>query len=298
MDKESKNKVFEPLFRGIFERGRILDSEVPEVSNFCGIVYVRHFKYAKSYKDDLIHEGLFGILRLLDTDNPDEKSSKYNPSNSAMSFAYTKVRNCMTNFLSKKTPVSIDEYHENEDLAVSGEQYDLVLARILDFIKERFEEWKVDDTMKGYLNIYFNEKFGLKVEMVQVTDVSLDFVVRYEYFINLLESLLSDKFLAFPIFVNPVRDIIRILDGEGEISEPIRLMIQTLDPKVVNKILYILAGNTLKMPSKRKLTRTDHYLTVYKNVKNGRFSVEEAAKYYDKSVDVIEGIVTKYDKAW
>ena len=297
--EEIKPKVFEGLFESIFLRKKILDGETEEVFKFCEIVYFKHFSDRKIEKVDLLQEGFYGILRLI-SDDPNEKSSKYTPGTGSVNFAYTKVRNCMSNFLRKRKPDLMEDDKDIKNMtdAYSDGTYDLIIDRIFKFLNSQFDVWLVSPLLREYVMVYFKDKFGEKVELMPVNDVDLEFVVQYEYLINYAEYLISTRFLNGAIFINDIKEMSRILESEGDLPAPIKLLVRTMDKDLLVKVLYILSGNNFKFPSKRKLLRTDFYLSIYKSIKQGRFSLEEAAKFYEKPLEAVVSIEKKYDKIY
>lgn len=264
---------------------------MPEVFKFCEIVFFKHFLARNDIKDDLLQEGFFGILELI-------RDNNYIKGTPALGFVYTKVRNQMSNFLNKKTPSNVQE---DEDLRIQDEDhesYNSVLDKIFEYISGKFTSWNVDTTIGYYVMVYFQDKFGIQLQSVSIIDVEMEFIVRYEYYVNYLEYLIAKKFLEGGIFVNDMPEISKILEDEGDLSVAVKLLVETLDRDILIKILYVLSGNSFKFPSKRKLLRTDYYLKIYKSVKNGRFSVKEASKFFDKPIEAVSMIEKKYDKIY
>lgn len=281
---------YERLFAAILKRGKVEDAETDEVYKFCEVVYCKHFIYRPDVKDDLIQEGFFGILKLL-------KETHYDPTKSAMNFIYTKVRNSMTDFLAKKTPDSLDDGYEQ--IASSSEgQYDDIVNQITKFIEDYLEHWVVTVEMQYYILTYFRDKFGVKVEIKDPDEVPLEFIIKYDYYVNYLEYLIMGHFMEGKMFDNDISDIIKILDHEGILNSPIMTIASTMDKKTLVKMFYVMSGNTIKYPSKLKLLRTDHYLSIYKSIESGRHSFEEASKFFGKPIDKIQYIYRRYKKIY
>ena len=289
LQRNGMNRSYENLFSGILRRGTTVnDGEIEQVYQFCEVVYSKHFLYKSDLKEDLLQEGFFGILKLIREDH-------YDSDRSAMNFVYTKVRNSMTDFLAKKTPDLLEDDSPIISFSTDG-QYDEIVKQILEFVDVNIICWPISENMSYYITTYFNDKFGVEKEILPPANVTVEFIIDYDYYVNYLEYLIMGHFMEGRMFQNDVSDIIKILDHEGVLSPPVRTIAEPMDKETLVKVFYILSGNTIKFPSKSKLLRTDYYLNIYKSIDSGRYSFEEASKFFCKPLDKIQQIYRRYKK--
>lgn len=288
-------KEFEPILKAVLKRKEIqTDEEIGILKDLCDIVYRKHFKYKVSQEKDLLQEGFIGCIEII-------RKGDFNDSYPATPYLYTRIRNCMSNFLSKKTPsllTSDEEEYVMETGDVGCEKNSHLIELIITYVRKRLDQLEVEKVMASYVETYFVNKFGVSQMGIEPRDVILDFVTTYNFYISTFEYEIADKYLYGPIFSNKIDDIFDVLDSDGDLPLLTKLMNEVFPQKVVTKLLYILSGTSFKYPSKMKLYRTDYNLTIYSSIKRGKFTIQEAAKFYKKTPEVIGQIVTKYDKVF
>lgn len=290
MSLKYTSKELEDNLKAMFVRGSVLPIDVDVVNTVCNIVYIKHFSGYKSAKEDLMQEGRMGILDLTSREN------QFDPTNSALNYAYTRVRNCMTNFLQRKKPDVFsdpdDAFESIEDMA-TGEFNEEVIS----YIKEKLKQWKVDPLVGKYVMIYFFNRLGIPLNVSVVgKEVSREFVIEYSYYVNLVELLLVKDFVQTKVLRNPIKEIIDILLSDVAFFEAFKHFVKTEKEDTVFKMLYLFSGNTLKFPTKSKILKTDLYLTIYKDSQKGT-SIDDLVRKYSKPEKVIRSIIDKFSGA-
>lgn len=275
--------------KAIFERGHVEGSDEKILYDVCEMVYSLHFKSYFEKRDDLIQEGILGIIKLVD-------EGYYDSSRDVLNFTYTRVRNSMSNFLFHEKG---EYYTENtvkekeNDLDFLGEEK---IEEVTNFIKCKLVEYSLDKELSYYVCIYFNDKLGVKCENNRIRDFSLDFVNKYRYYVNLIEYDIFKKFLNNKLFDNKIKDIISVLEAEGEIGFFQKMFLDSLDREQLTKLMYIFSNDTFIFPSKAKLLKIDNYIKIYKRIKFGNIEFNEAVKIFDRPLPTILSIVQKYDQ--
>jgi RNA polymerase sigma factor (sigma-70 family) len=286
---------FEPILKGIFAKKSIdTPLEYKCVTSVCDVVYSKHFRHQTRHHEDLIQEALLGVVELV-------QRGDFDPQYAATPYLYTRIRNQMSNFLNKKTPDLVDSEEDNYifDQESDGcEQNEQLITRVQEYVGDRMEEWELSDSLKLYIAIYFLDKFGVLAPPPGPTSVTQDFVTSYDFYISALEFEIAEKFSLGNVFANKIIDVFDILDHEGDIPLSLKLMTDVFGDKFIIKLIYILSGQNVKFPSKMKLYRTDHNLSIYKNINRGKFNIEQASKFYKKTIDVIRQVVKTYDKVF
>lgn len=293
MGVESISKPFEKPLRDIFKRKEVLNEDVDILHQFCEMVFYRYFNSYYTLKEDLIQEGIKGILYLVYEDIYDENRSPIN-------LVFTKVRNNMGNFLYKERDVNLSE-GENED-SISHNfslinyitQYDEVVQKVEDFLKEQFKILELDGKLENALEVYFKDKFGLYREVVDGYEVDNYFVNRYNYYINYIEYKFFNYFLDGNIFNNYIKDICKVMALENDDYSKIDFLIHSLDEETLKKVIYVFSDTNFKFPDKNKVFNIDIYLEMTKMMEYSRMSAKQVADIYGKPVSFVENVHNKY----
>lgn len=307
MDIPRLNRIDQDELRKIFERGYLLDDDHVILYNVCSIVFTQYYSDRLDIKDDLIQEGMLGLVRFM-------YSKKYDRSKSPLNAAYTYVRNSMQDFISstmkgyyadkvamlnEKSP----DHEKHFDMGnISDREWYRVPTEVVDnislFVDDRLKEHKLNPTLRYYVKAYFSDKLGIKYKPDRIRSFTLDIVEKYRYYVNLIEYELFNKFLGGKVFDNSVHDILDVLETKGEVDFFMKRFMNSLSKEQVLMLLYVFSGNGFKMPSKFSLLKVDTYLTIYKTVVHGGISTKVAAKIFDKSVSSIEAIIDNYSKVF
>lgn len=281
----------------VFLRGFVVDSDTTLLYNVCDLVYSVHFSHNFDAYDDLVQEGVLGIIRLVDEGNYDETKGD------VLTFVYTRVRNCMSNFL----------YHEIKEVSRNvgedplknlgsemesgwlGFVSEELIRDILDFVNSKIEELGICGDLSYYVRGYFMDKLGVRYIVGAPKEYSLDVVEKYRYYVNSIEHGVFLKFINPNVFENKIKDIIDVLESEGEVGFFMRMFLDSLSEEQLIRLMYVFSTNSFQFPSKFKLLKTDSYLSVYRRVRHGKMSVEDASKLFDKPLSTILSIIEKYD---
>lgn len=293
---ESYEKVRRNLERwhDIVVTGKYGKEDYPLFDNFCEYVFYTRFSTFTRHKDDLIQEGKYGILSLID-------SGKYDPGRPVLNYLYTAVMGKMTVFTYHvmknenrkdytKTPDDADSF---STLLASDESDQLRL-----FIDKQLGRLDIDDMMLSYVRSYFYKKIGIDQEPVAIRTFSIDFVDKYRYYVNYIEYLLITEGMGDRVFQNSVYDILDVLEYEGEVSYIMREFLNSLSKDQLAKLLYIYSNSGFTVPSKHRLLKIDTYLSIYKRVAIAGMDRTDVSRMFDKSTITIDSVVDKYGKIY
>jgi DNA-directed RNA polymerase specialized sigma24 family protein len=298
--------------RIIFDRGYVTNNDEKILSNVCEMVYKSHFAQAFSDKgDDLIQEGLLGLIRLVSENNFDETKGDI------LTFAYSRVRNSMSNYLyaeqkynNPATPNKPVQYFDNVDYgnkSNSDVKNDIFsksknapyieeekVGEIRNHVRSMIQTLGIEGDLAYCVETYFNDKLGIKCILKQPTDYSIDFIDKYRFYVNTIEYDVIMKFLGSRAFDNKIQDIVDVLEAEGDIDFYMRMFIDSLSDKQMEKLMYVFSMNDFKFPSKYKILKVDEYVSIYKRIKHGA-SVEDISKSFDKPSVTVKAIFDKFD---
>jgi len=292
------NKIDPNDIRKIIDRGKVLSQDSELIYNLCEMVFRVHFSFKYEAHDDLVQEGVLGVIRLVDEGHYDEAKGDI------MTFVYTRIRNCMSNYL----------YHENKEISKSvGEEplnrissievdsgwfgfiSEELVQDIMDYVDDKLSDCEVSSDLAYCIRSYFMDKLGIRYKVNPPKDYSQDFVEKYRYYVNLIEHGVFVKFINANVFDNKIQDMLDVLESEGEVSFFMRMFLDSLDKNQLTKLMYVYSLNAFQFPSKYKLLKVDNYLSIYKRIKHGKMSLEDAARFFDKPISTIVSIVQKYE---
>lgn len=294
----SSSRIDPNEIKKILNRGTVQSADSTILYDICEMVYRVHFSYRYDVRDDLIQEGVLGLIRLIDEGNYDESKGD------VLTFVYSRVRNCMTNYL----------YHENKEIAKSvGEEplnrissievdsgwfgfiSEELVQDIMGYVDDRLSECEVSSDLAYCIRAYFMDKLGIRYKVNPPKDYSIDFVEKYRYYVNMIEHGVFVKFINVHVFDNKIHDILDVLEAEGEVGFFMRMFLDSLDKTQLTKLMYVYSLNSFQFPSKYKLLKVDNYLSIYKRIKHSGMSFEDAARFFDKPISTIISIVQKYE---
>jgi hypothetical protein len=267
--------------------GSIQDSDIGMLEDLCDVVYKQHFTYTQTHKDDLIQEGLTGIIQVVDSGNFDpEKGSAFN-------FIYTKVRNSMSNYL----------YHNNnsvdvEDTRIEYTDCDLpegLVAKVVAFIEGEIKKNELHGDLARCVKTYFYDKLGVQHIPLLNADFSYDFVQKYKHYVNLISFRMHMVFMGTKVVSSSIDDIIAVFEAEGVFDFRVVSFLETLSYEQKLYFLYVLEGVYFEMPNKEQLFRVDDYLSIYKRLKHKKHRIESVAYEYDRPVQTVLSILENYD---
>ena len=282
----------------MFARGKVVEEDTGLLYDICDTVFYIHFMHKYDMREDLIQEGVLGLIRLVDEGNYDESKGD------VLTFVYSRVRNYMGNYL----------YHENKEVSKSveiekipkldssevdsgwfGYVSEEMVQEIMVFIDKKLNELNIGGDLIYCVRVYFMDKLGVQYTTKSPGNFSLDFVEKYRYYVNLMEYGVFMKFINPNIFDNKVNDVLDVLESEGDIGFYMRMFLDSLSESQLRKLIYVYSSNEFKFPSKYKVLKVDNYLSIYKRIRHGKMPIGVAAKFFDKPISTVESIVKRYD---
>jgi hypothetical protein len=292
------NKIDSSEVKKIFNRGQVLSSDSELLYDICEMVYRIHYPHKYDDMDDLIQEGILGIIRLVDEGTYDETKGDI------LTFVYSRVRNYMSNYM----------YHTMKELSKSAGEEPLkkissldvdsgwfgfiseeLIQGIFEYVEDKLMEHDVSSDLAYCVKAYFMDKLGVRYKVNSPKDYSPDFVEKYRYYVNLIEHGVFVKFINKKVFDNRISDIVDVLESEGEVGFYMRMFLDSLSDEQLTRLMYIYSLNSFQFPSKYRLLKVDNYLSIYRRVKHGKMTIDEAARMFDKPISTILSIMQKYD---
>lgn len=278
----------------MFIRGNVLPEDESLIYAVCETVFNSHFTHRFDIKEDLLQEGALGLIRLVDEGN-------YNADEGVFTFAYSRVRNSMTNFLYYENKIVNTEVDgdRNIKLGVSFDDFYALSEELIQdiqiYISGKIDELELSQELEYYVKAYFNDKLGVKYQKLGSVMFLQDFVDKYRFYVNTIEFEMFKKFMSSRVFENKPEEILDVLESEGEVSFYMRMFMDSLSPKQRSLLMYVYSGNRFEFPSKYKLLKTDNYLSIYRRVRHGNMSEEDAARIFNKPLPTIMSILERFD---
>lgn len=275
--------------REMYLRGRVEEGDIPYIDALFAIVMNRHFR-GKKDREELLAECRFSVIQLV-------TKKQYDPSKSALNYTYTRIRNHITNVLAKKTPVSFTDQG-----ILDGMEDDLLESpaipyrpdSVMETVNEMVESFELGDGLRRFVIKYFADRFGASSEPYACY-CSPDFYRQYLFYVRIIEWSLIQKYTNLSITKNRVTDLLPYLGIQKSQENMFKALATVFSEDVAGFLLYVLSGQSIKMPSRNKLLKTDQGFTIFKSWLERSTSVEELASKHYKSVSSICSIIERYD---
>jgi hypothetical protein len=282
----------------IFDRGHVIPEDEDTLYRLCETVYKLHFSHRYLEMDDLIQEGIIGLIRLVDEGNYSEDKGNI------FTFAFSRVRNSMSKYMyhqHKEISKSVGEEplknirSMGDDVSLFSHVSEELIRGISAYVDDQLMEYEVSSDLAYHVKGYFLDKLGVQYKVNSPSYYSLDFVEKYRYYVNLIEYGVFVKFINNKVFDSRIGDILDVLESEGEVGFFMKMFLDTLNEEQLRRLMYLFSSNNFQFPSKYKLLKVDNYLSIYRRLTHGNMSEVEVARMFDKPVSTIVSIKKKYD---
>jgi len=239
----------------MYLRGRVVDGDLQHIDALFNIVMSKHFR-GKKDREELLAECRFSVIQLVD-------KRQYDPTKSALNYTYTRIRNHITNVLSKKCPSSFTEQGfcdgaENELLAAPSTPYDP--EYLMGSVYDVADSLKIEGALRDLVVTYFSDLFGLEGDSTACY-CSVEFYRQYLFYVRVIEWSLVQRHSGLAITRNKISDIVPKLRMSKSQESIITALSEVFSEELASFLLYVLAGQSIKLPPRNKLLKTDHIIT-------------------------------------